>query len=207
VGQTRSQVDAALQALYDQIPAIPDCTGACWISCGAVGRTDREDQRLRQAGFRLTPVDQARKHADTFWCEALTQDRRCGAYAIRPIECRLWGAVEDMPCPYGCVPEGGWLTAAEGKRLRFEALRISGHDVPLPAEALGVLSAGLDRSQEQGRAGIQLRARYNLPAGFRRQLNEGPCPQCQFQLTFPPGVTKGICGNCGEIVRPGVASR
>jgi hypothetical protein len=66
-------------------------------------------------------------------------------------------------------------------------------------------AAALDRSQKQGRAGIQLRTRYNLPPGLRRQLSEAPCPSCQFHLTFPPGVTTGICGNCGNIVRPGEA--
>lgn len=203
MSRTRSQVDAELAALYDQIPAIPDCTGECWISCGPVGLVDRERQRIRDAGYRITPVEQARRHADTFWCEALTQDRRCAVYELRPLECRLWGAVEDMPCPYGCVPEGGWLPASEGTRLRIEALRIGGHDLPVSAEALRAMNGALDWSQQQGRAGIKLRARYSLPPGLRLQLNEAPCPRCQFQLTFPPGMAEGICGNCGQYIRPG----
>jgi hypothetical protein len=39
--------------------------------------------------------------------------------------CRLWGAVESMPCPWGCQPEGGLLPDAEGRRLIQAAAELS----------------------------------------------------------------------------------
>ena len=90
--------DAALQALYDQIPAIPGCDRRCWTSCGPVGMSDREGQRIRRAGVRITPYEQAMAKVERFWCEALTGDKRCAVYDMRPMICRLWGAVESLPC-------------------------------------------------------------------------------------------------------------
>jgi hypothetical protein len=126
VSLTRSQMDAELQKLYDQIPAIPDCDGRCWTSCGPIGMSDRERQRIRQAGVRITPYEKAMASPERFWCDALTSEKRCLVYSVRPLICRIWGAVEGMPCVYGCVPEGGWLSDAEGFRLVAESLRIGG---------------------------------------------------------------------------------
>jgi Fe-S-cluster containining protein len=58
-------------------------------------------------------------------CSMLTAARRCGVYEIRPMICRLWGVVEVMKCPYGCVPER-YLTSQEGARLILEAEEIGG---------------------------------------------------------------------------------
>ncbi len=30
---------------------------------------------------------------------------RCSVYEVRPLICRLWGATEAMPCPFGCEPD------------------------------------------------------------------------------------------------------
>lgn len=125
---THSQMDAALQELYDQIPAIPDCTGQCWISCSAIDMSDRERQRIRQAGFEITPVRQAIAQVDTYWCEALTAGKRCAVYQLRPLICRLWGTAERFRCPYGCRPEGGWLSDETVFLLIAEAARIGGGD-------------------------------------------------------------------------------
>jgi hypothetical protein len=211
VGQTRSQVDAALQALYDRVPAIPDCDGRCWISCGPTDRSQREDQRIREAGYRITPVDEALRRADTYWCEALTGDKRCAVYEMRPMVCRLWGAVEGMPCPYGCVPEGGWLSDQEGNELLAESMRIGGSRfsyVP-PGELRAAVASKFMRQKsasvrEQGRAGIALRARWNVPAAFRPPERRGvPCPGCGVSLTMPAGLAVGACGHCGQVVKPG----
>jgi hypothetical protein len=167
VGQTRSQVDAALQALYDRVPAIPDCTGQCWISCGPTDRSGREDQRIRAAGYKIAPVDEALRRIDTYWCEALTEDKRCAVYEMRPMICRLWGAVEGMKCPYGCVPEGGWLTDQEGDELLAESLRVGGSRFShVPPDELRAAVAGefMRRAsaakRREGRAGVVLRTRF-----------------------------------------------
>jgi len=56
----RSDIDAKLQAIYDQVPAIPGCKGHCWLSCGPVPMSDRERQRLRERGYKVTPHGPAR---------------------------------------------------------------------------------------------------------------------------------------------------
>ena len=94
---TRSQMDAELQELYDQIPKIPGCDGRCWTSCGPIDMSDRERQKIRQAGYKITPYRQAMQHPETYYCEALTADRRCAVYEMRPVVCRLWGAAEGLP--------------------------------------------------------------------------------------------------------------
>jgi len=214
VGQTRSQIDAALQALYDRVPAIPDCDGRCWISCGPTDRSQREEQRIRAAGYRITPVDEALRTLDTYWCEALTGDKRCAVYEMRPMVCRLWGAVEGMNCPYGCVPEGGWLTDREGNELLAESMRIGGSrfsHVP-PDELRAAVASEFMRQasvsqREQGRAGIALRTRHNVPAAFRPPERPAvPCPGCGFGLSMPAGLTVGVCGHCGQMVRQGGVS-
>ena len=124
----RRETDAALQALYDQIPAIPDCRGHCWISCGPLEMSDRENRRIRDAGFTITNHLTARQFAGTFWCEALGPDGRCQVYDLRPLVCRLWGAVESMPCPYGCQPER-WLSDAEGRDLVAASLDVGGYGI------------------------------------------------------------------------------
>ena len=177
-------MDAELQALYDRIPAIPGCDGRCWTSCGPIGMSDRERQRIRGAGYRITPYDQALRSADTYWCEALTGDRRCAVYDIlRPIVCRLWGAVAGLPCIYGCVPEGGYLSDAEGYRLISESMRIGGGElaVPGPVEeiteviARDNIRAELQQVRDRGIRGKRAGAAGAVPVAFRRpELATGP---------------------------------
>jgi hypothetical protein len=143
MGCTRSQIDAALQELYDRIPDIPGCTGECWRSCGPIDMSVRERQRLRTAGYKITPGMRAlQKGPGNFWCEALTANGRCGAYSVRPILCRLWGAVEGMRCPFGCQPVGGWLSDEEATGLILAAYEIGGGMPAGPAvEAWSAMAA------------------------------------------------------------------
>lgn len=177
MGLTRSEMDAELQKLYDQIPAIPDCDGRCWTSCGPINMADRERQRIRRAGYRITPYKQAMAEVDTHYCEALAEDKRCAVYEMRPMLCRLWGAVENLPCTYGCVPEGGFLSEAEGYRLIAESMRIGGGDLALDGVTVERLQAvmardhirsELDRIQARGQAGERKRAEESMPPAFRR---------------------------------------
>lgn len=200
----RSDIDAALQELYDQIPAIPDCTGQCWVSCGPIDMTARERQRIRAAGYKITPPDEARMLAETFWCEALTEDHRCAVYNIRPLMCRAWGAVEGMKCPYGCVPEGGWMRDEDFWQLLDEARQVAGTGILDAAGSETAASAAvqrhMDRVMAAGRGGIGLRAQHALPPGLRRPSREFPCPHCGFRLTVTPEAAKGggVCGECGR---------
>jgi len=179
MGLTRSEKDAQLDELYARIPAIPGCDGRCWTSCGPIEMSDRERQRIRAAGTRITPYQQAMA-ANTgqgFTCEALTSDKRCAVYALRPLICYLWGAVEGLPCVYGCVPEGGrYLSDAEAYRLIAESMRIGGGnygdagaaeiDAAMAREGI---QAELARLKARGQRGEQRRAEQNVPAAFRRK--------------------------------------
>jgi hypothetical protein len=176
MGLTRSQMDAELQKLYDQIPAIPDCDGRCWTSCGPINMSDRERQRIRGAGYRITPYRQAMAKVNTYYCEALTEGKQCAVYGMRPMVCRLWGAVENLPCVYGCVPENGFLPEAEGYRLIAESMRIGGGEHKLDAKTVEELQAvmaqehirsELERIHARGQAGERRRAEGTIPAAFR----------------------------------------
>jgi Fe-S-cluster containining protein len=132
----RSDIDAALAELYARVPEIPDCKGRCWISCGPIDMSVRERQRLREAGYKITDWQVAKGHPGKYWCEALDGAGRCAAYERRPLICRIWGAAEGLPCPYGCRPVPRYLTDVEAARLLAEAMEVGGH-----AAAVG----GMDR--------------------------------------------------------------
>ena len=160
-----SDTDAELAAFYALVPAMKDCRGLCWISCGPADMSGRERQRIRGRGIRITSSDTARQEP-AFFCEALTGEGRCAVYDIRPMACRLWGATKDMPCPYGCQPER-WLSEGEGFELTMRALAAGGSTVsPGDAERMigdyranrGGARALWGRLSATGRAGVGRRA-------------------------------------------------
>lgn len=112
-----TQIYAALDDLYTRIPAM-ECRGKCQGACGPIAMSAAEQRRMAVHG---TPVPNALRHrsADEIspTCPALTMLGTCGNYPIRPIVCRLWGAIESMSCSYGCRPEGGWLSEQWGVAL------------------------------------------------------------------------------------------
>lgn len=170
---TRSQRDAKLAELYARVPKIPDCDGRCWRSCGPIDMSDRERQRTRQAGVQISDYREARDDPEEFYCEALTKDKRCSIYELRPLICRLWGTTIGMPCPFGCVPEGGFLTDDEGQELVAQSLRIGGHElasrVGKPDAAQLVASEGFKKLQQRllERGRIADRGRI-VPPAFRK---------------------------------------
>jgi Fe-S-cluster containining protein len=179
MGLTRSEKDAQLAELYARIPAIPDCDGRCWTSCGPIEMSDRERQRIRAEGVRITPYPQAMAGGtgQQFWCEALTGGKQCAVYELRPLICRLWGAVESLPCVYGCQPEGGrHLSDADAYRLIAESMRIGGGNYGDAgaaeidaAMARRGIQAEVERLKARGHAGDMRKAQEHVPAAFRRK--------------------------------------
>ncbi len=94
-----------LAALYAELPTLA-CQGKCAESCGPIWMSRIEWQSVCRA------VGDERK-ATGITCPILENDR-CAAYDVRPMLCRLWGIVEGMPCIWGCKPDPGYLTDAEG---------------------------------------------------------------------------------------------
>jgi hypothetical protein len=169
-----SDMDAALQAVYDRIPKIPDCDGSCWVSCGPAPMTTRERQRIRERGFRITPANEAVMQEGEYWCEALTGDKRCAVYDVRPLVCRFWGSIDRLKCPFGCVPEGGWLSAEEAAQLVREVDLIGGREggglredtSQYNREVLKMLITMITINGERGEK--RRIERSIIPPGFRR---------------------------------------
>lgn len=116
----RARVDLALTEVYNSLPTMA-CKGLCLDWCdGHIPMTARERARIRETGQRPPPVDQEGP------CSALAADGGCSIYAVRPLICRLWGSVENMTCPHGCVPEGGMLSRTEGAQAVARVVAIAG---------------------------------------------------------------------------------
>ncbi len=107
-----------LQAIYDRIPKI-ECKKLCQEVCGVIPVNRLELKRMQAA----TDIDlyAHAQHSDKDksllfdlqkeTCPALV-DGMCSVYEVRPLICRLFGAVPEMRCPHGCIPER-WLTHEE----------------------------------------------------------------------------------------------
>ena len=111
-----------------------ECKGLCQASCGPVGMGPAEMERLIEAGYEPPILENELRHLyavgpDHYHCPLLTKAGRCSAYALRPTVCRMWGAVEEMPCPHGCMPKGGRLRKREGALLMLRALFARGTNV------------------------------------------------------------------------------
>lgn len=99
---TTTARDNALDDIYRRIPEV-HCLGLCYEACGPVGISEAEAARMQDAGFE--PPDFVKMlHGGCLTCPLLTAEKRCAAYDVRPLVCRLFGAVRELPCPYGCRP-------------------------------------------------------------------------------------------------------
>lgn len=140
---------AQLDAVYAELPTI-DCRGLCQASCGPVvqGRsmTEQELLRLQDAGGEK----RGRQRRAPMTCPYLTAEDetgRCSVYEARPIVCRLWGVVAEMPCPHGCEPEPGLLSDREARVAMAFVETIGGKLAPDPLYthlARQMIGTGLD---------------------------------------------------------------
>lgn len=114
------RVRAQLQELYAELPQM-QCRGLCQQSCGPIEMSTAERQIIeaKHGPVHTVPPEST--------CSMLRMGR-CLAYEDRPMLCRLWGVIESMPCPWGCVPEGGWLSDGDGMVFLGRAFEISGDD-------------------------------------------------------------------------------
>jgi hypothetical protein len=121
---TAAEMARRLDALYAELPKL-DCKGKCWKCCGRVLMGPGERERIsREGGVDIpTVAEMRREHRDL--CVAL-KSHRCTVYDVRPLVCRLWGIEETMRCPFGCVPEGGWMSTDEATEFRLRAWVIAG---------------------------------------------------------------------------------
>ncbi len=97
----------ALRALYDELPVM-HCKGLCSDSCGSLTMTVLEQRYIRRQTGKTLPLTMAGR-----LCPALTEQRQCSVYDVRPMICRLWGMVAAMRCEHGCMPDNGWMSDAD----------------------------------------------------------------------------------------------
>lgn len=107
-----------LKDVYAKVPKIA-CKGLCHESCGWIACGKKEADAMQAAhGDRLTFVRGVNR------CGYLVENR-CAVYAQRPLVCRLWGVVPELPCPHGCETERV-LTRVEARVLFQTMQRLGG---------------------------------------------------------------------------------
>lgn len=120
-------MEEALRGLFDEVPDV-ECKGLCVQSCGPIAMSAAEEAViLAKHGCvpAASPVDQA--------CSSL-RDGRCSIYADRPLVCRVFGAVRDLRCPFGCAPKSGLMPSREARKLFMRAEAIKVVRMPLQGE-------------------------------------------------------------------------
>ena len=120
-----------LRQLWDTIPDA-GCLGLCAASCGPIGMSRLERELLeRHHPVAFPHMDQMlvdfAMDPEGYHCPLLLQGR-CRAYEDRPTICRLFGVDAGMPCPWGCVPEGGLMPKEEGSQILQRSLDLGGED-------------------------------------------------------------------------------
>lgn len=121
--------DARLAAIYASVPSA-ECKGLCQDSCGPLPMTVHEARRLRRSGKPIPHEDEAvvtLAATGSYVCPALV-DGRCSIYEMRPLICRLYGAVDHpaLRCPHGCAPADGFLSAERAAELIEDAVAAGG---------------------------------------------------------------------------------
>lgn len=107
---------AAIEMLYAGLPSI-HCVGRCQDSCGPIDAHERERLHFEKRTGRSFPDALIVLNSAGCACPLLEQvTGTCAVYRNRPLICRLWGLVESMRCPHGCVPSR-WLTDNEARNL------------------------------------------------------------------------------------------
>jgi len=100
-----------LEELFEQIPKF-QCEEDCAGCCGPVFWSRAEDQLINEwlskRGMkkkkRYIKLDTSTVNKVDITCPYI-QNARCQIYPVRPLICRLYGAVEELKCPFGCGPE------------------------------------------------------------------------------------------------------
>lgn len=108
----RKSYNEQLQEIYAKIPKIA-CKRKCQEACGVIPVQRPELKKIRKRAqvdiekYVLDGPDGITMlfDADKSRCPLLDDEGNCTVYDIRPFICRLFGVVEGMRCPEGCIPE------------------------------------------------------------------------------------------------------
>lgn len=107
-----------LEAIYSKLPKVP-CKRLCGSYCGPIPLQVLELRRILESlsgGTLPAPCESGS-------CPLL-KNGECTRYQLRPLICRIFGAVPRLACPHGCEPER-WMTDAEVAAIMRQLLKIS----------------------------------------------------------------------------------
>jgi hypothetical protein len=128
----RKKRKPTVEEIWAQVPSV-DCDGRCAKACRVIGMSEEEFMMMEDRipdfpSFEQMMFDQKRVGPSNYRCPSLV-DGRCSQYDVRPLVCRLYGVTEAMKCPFGCVPEGGFMPAEEASRLWDRMTEVGGPSV------------------------------------------------------------------------------
>lgn len=112
-----------LAEIYNSLPHLK-CQGKCQDSCGVIPVFEIEVQNIKRLNLNPPSTVNSSQYGE-LTCSQLSAFGTCKIYSSRPLACRLFGLVEKMRCPFGCVPER-WLTDEETDKLMEKLIKLSG---------------------------------------------------------------------------------
>lgn len=120
----------SIRAIYATIPEV-HCKGICGADyCGPIMMSRLEwrvlKERFPEIESKPVPGLGHVLEGACALCPLLAEDGSCRAYDIRPLICRLFGAVnvQGMICRHGCQPDR-WLSHYESAQL-LDKIRLLG---------------------------------------------------------------------------------
>lgn len=138
----RERAIEELERLYSLLPTI-ECKGLCWNSCGPIDMSDVERERIEEQGVHIEPFTQERAlrwaQDEPLHCSALTEDKKCSVYDVRPLICRLWGVAESMPCTYGCKPNPGYVRDEDAMQAIAYSVEVGGGEAASASQVAALL--------------------------------------------------------------------
>ena len=82
-----------------KFPAMPECT-SCGECCGPVTASPAEVRRIASFVERRG-IEWEQHKDDPLQCGFYDRTtKRCRVYSVRPAACRMFGVVQEMPCPF-----------------------------------------------------------------------------------------------------------
>ena len=151
-----------LEAIYAEIPGIPDCDGRCAEACGPIAMFTGEWERVKRSKGSTPRV------RDPLTCPMLSPTGSCTVYSVRPYICRLWGGTKELACPHGCQPER-WLTIEESMDIFHRIKQVAGPDSAGPIGSVEDLWEAIGLVRRAQRSAIVDHVRGVVQGGARRE--------------------------------------
>jgi len=103
-----------LKRIYQKIPDF-NCKEGCSECCGPHPWSLEEARKIRRFLKKCGLKERFVKFG-SLSCPYI-ENERCIIYPVRPLMCRLYGAVEGLKCPFGCGPEKLLMDKEAGKMI------------------------------------------------------------------------------------------